>query len=573
MREEVFTKNLFEQEENEASGVSEKNPYRELQIFRFIKDSSSRDRLMDDITFAADWFEHPNVMGRAPRGEADFQAIRLIPLFYECYDALHEKTKVALDRFFLKRDFFSFYESENHSLMNRVSRYLASQFYLDKEVMFEQFDPWNPKELQERDKNYIHEFLNFRAKRGWGEFDSYAYSMEILMILNTLFAYTKDELLKKKTGMAIDVILLDMICDSKNGLYGGAHGRVYPAATLDSKKSGMFATYCYYFGMQCGVSEQEMKVPFSFLLSGYEPSPIVYDIEKNRKYPYVNRERKHLHSCHAWAGANICSATLEALSPYAISKQTYVGERYLLGAVNRQDAYPKGSMDAWYAHHQQHEWELTLLGGTDHRIFSHHPGEAGYHSQHNRWTGDMHCCCSVHYTNENTAISLYNITKPEKYDYINAYVPLFIFDEVVRKEKYIFLKYPGLYISMYFSAGYRVNQEDEFRDVELISDGRKHAVVLRVEPEEKYASMQAFMEDIHGKPVLFDSDAMRVEFDSVFLSYEGNGEGGKENIYPYDYLYDSPYMKSLWASGIIELKGEKLHCIYDFNKTEVETKL
>ena len=571
-REKIALEALFEKEEREYKGIEGKSPYRDRQIFRFIKDASSRVRLMDDITFAADWFEHPNVMGRSPRGEADFQAIRLVPLYFECYDALCDKAKEALDRFFLKRDFFSFYESENHALMNRVSRYLASQFYLDKDVLFEQFDPWTPKELYGKDGSYLHKFLDFRVKRGWGEFDSYGYSTEILMILNVLYAYTKDEKLKKKTGMAMDIILLDMICDSKNGLYGGAHGRIYPASALDTKHSGMFHVYCYYFGERCNISEKEISVPYSFLLSGYRPGEIVYDIEKNRTYPYINRERKHLHSCHAWHAANICTATLDALAPYAINKQTYVGERYLLGGINRQDMYPENIPDKWYAHHQQHEWELTLPGGTNHKIFSHHPSDPGYHKQHNRWTGDLGCCCSTHYTNENTAVSLYNITNPEKYDYINAYVPFEIFDEVVIEDKYIFLKYTGLYISIYFSEGYRVNKEDEYTDKELISSGRQHAVVLRVEHEEKYSSMQAFIEDISSKQVVFDKENMTVEFDSVFVSYNNNGENGKTNVYPYEYLYDSPYMKSVWNSGVIELSGKDIQCVYDFNTVTVNEK-
>ena len=315
-----------------------------------------------------------------------------------------------------------------------------------------------------------------------------------------------------------------------------------------------------------------ISVPYSFLLSGYRPGEIVYDIEKNRTYPYINRERKHLHSCHAWHAANICTATLDALAPYAINKQTYVGERYLLGGINRQDMYPENIPDKWYAHHQQHEWELTLPGGTNHKIFSHHPSDPGYHKQHNRWTGDLGCCCSTHYTNENTAVSLYNITNPEKYDYINAYVPFEIFDEVVIEDKYIFLKYTGLYISMYFSEGYRVNKEDEYTDKELISSGRQHAVILRVEHEEKYSSMQAFMEDISSKQVVFDKENMTVEFDSVFVSYNNNGENGKTNVYPYEYLYDSPYMKSVWNSGVIELNGKDIQCVYDFNTVTVNEK-
>jgi hypothetical protein len=317
------------------------------------------------------------------------------------------------------------------------------------------------------------------------------------------------------------------------------------------------------------MEEKDISVPFSYLLSGYIPGEIVYDIEKNRTYPYSNKERKHLHSCHAWHSARICQPTLDSLAPYAINKQTYVADRYILGGINRQDPYPDNHPDKWYAHHQQHEWELTLPGGTDTRIFSHHPSDPGYHKQHNRWTGDLGCCCSTHYTNENTAISLYNITNPEKYDYINAYVPLDKFDDVIMEDNYIFLKYTGLYISMYFSSGYRVNKEDEYTDRELLSNGRKHAVVLRVEHDEKYASMNEFIDEIHSKPVSFDSNNMTLEFDGIFVSYDKNAENGKENSYPYEYLYDSPYMKSVWNSGIIELKGKDMSCIYDFTTVKV----
>ena len=558
-------KGTIDYEEKEYRGEVQKNPFSTFKIFRFIKDESSRERLKDEVIFAADWFEHPNVLNRSPRGESDFQAIRLIPLFYECYDALDENARASLDRFFLKRDFFSFYESENHSLMNRVSRYLASQFYVGKGVLFEQFDPRTPEQLCINDAEYINTFLDFRAKRGWGEFNSYSYAVEILYILNILYAYSKDEQLKIKTAMTMDIILLDMICNSKNGLYGGAHGRVYPDEILDTMNNPMFAIYCYYFGSRYGFEENKKNIPTSLALSDYEPSEIVYNIEKNRKYPYMNKERKHLNSCHAWSSNSVCWATLNALSKCSICKQTYVSDKYILGAINMQDDYPQELPDAWYAHIQQHEWELTLLGGTNHKIFSHHPGEPGYDKQHNRWTGDLRCCCSTHYTNENTAVSIYNITNPEKFDYINAYIPLEVFDDVVKEEKYIFLKYTGLYISIYFSAGYTINNEDEFKNKEVISQGRKHAVVLRVENDEKYSSMEEFIDDIHSKPVIYDEDKNSVMFDSIYVSPEENGENGKTNVYPYEYLYNSPYMKSLWNSGIIELKDLNRTFIYDFN--------
>ena len=270
-------KSLCEIEEKQRTGAMAMNPYRTYTIFRFVTDPSMRDELMSEITFAADWFEHDNVMGRDPRGEADFEAIRLIPLFYECWDALDETAKQAMERFFLHRDYSSIYGSENHALMYRVSRYLAAQFWLGSGKCFEQFGQKTCEDVYAEDTDYINEFLDYRAERGWGEFDSFGYSAEIMLILSLLYAYTKNVEIKTKTGMMMDIILLD---DSKNGLYGGAHGRIYLNAALDTKYSGMFEIYCYYFGGRFGWTLSD--IPSALLLSDYVPSEIVYAVERGR---------------------------------------------------------------------------------------------------------------------------------------------------------------------------------------------------------------------------------------------------------------------------------------------------
>ena len=267
MRKAVMTA-LIEEEKRQSRGEKPMNAYRSLQIFRFVADPASRASLMKDITFAADWFEHDNVMGRDPRGEADFEAIRLIPLCYECWDALDETAKRAMERFFLCRDFSSIYGSENHALMYRVSRYLAAQFGFGGGRRFEQFGGKTTEEVYAEDTAYINEFLDFRARRGWGEFDSYGYGAEIVLILTLLYAYTQDAALKTKARRILDIILLDMICDSKNGLYGGAHGRIYPGAALDTKYSGMFQIYCFYFGERYD-SFMPAALPWALVLSYY----------------------------------------------------------------------------------------------------------------------------------------------------------------------------------------------------------------------------------------------------------------------------------------------------------------
>lgn len=512
------------------------------------------------LQLSADWFEYPHPPeGRDPQGEVDFIAIRIIGALYEsaCYDRMPPQIKESFRRFFTQRDYKSMHTSENHYLMFRVSRLLAAQFYQD--ALFENYG-MTAQACYETDVAYINEFLDFRAKYGWGEFDSLGYACEIMIILSTLHRYTKDAAMKQKCRMAMDVILLDMIADSEDALYGGAHGRSYPAAVLDRMSSAFVKLYRYYFGGRF-YDGKELDCA-NFYLSDYIPSDIVYEVLESKSFPYENRERKHLHSCTAW-NVDIRRDVLAKLTG-TINKYTYVSKEYILGSVNRQEDYPAGSPDGWYARHQQHEWELTLPGGGEHKIFTHHSAKADYYKINNRWTGDCGCCCGSFYTNRNTAVAMYNIEDQTRQPLINAYVPLDIFDAVIMREKYLFLTYRDLYISLYFDNGYRVNREDEYAGKELLSEGWQNAVVLRVEHRAGYASLEAFGKHVLALPVVFDREKKTVAFDGILLRRDGNSENGKENSYPYPMTYDCPFMRSVWGSGVIEVTAGKKRVVYDF---------
>ena len=66
---------------------------------------------------------------------------------------------------------------------------------------------------------------------------------------------------------------------------------------------------------------------------------------------------------------------------------------------------------------------------------------------------------------------MYNIDNQKQLPLINAYVDLELFEEKLLEEKYLFLAYQKMYISLYFDNGYRINHEDEFAEKELLSDG------------------------------------------------------------------------------------------------------
>ena len=512
------------------------------------------------LKHAATWYEHEHPTKRDPRGEADFVAIRLMMAIYEpsCWDKLPDDVKDAVKTFLLDRDISSMHGSENHSFMFHVSRLLTAQRFNDG-----YFSVYNmsAKEAYDFDTQYVIDFINFRAGRSWGEFDSLGYTFEELLILNTLYKYTDNDVLRLKAKMIMDIIMLDMLADSIGNLYGGAHGRSYPGAVINRDRSGMAGVYNYYFG------DANRGAPgIISYFSDYQPSDIIYEIEKNKKFPFENRERKHLHCMAEWM-RDIKWDVLNTVTG-SISKYTYVAGDYILGSVNRQEEYPLDYKGRGYARHQQQDWELTLPGGGDHKIFTHHLMPEGYYHINNRWTGDHGCCCGSYYTNKNTAMAMYNI-KPDKDPVVNVYCPLNIFSEKILEDNYLFLEYGKLYISLYLSEGYRINKEDNYADKELICEGYQHAAVLRVEYKDNFESLSAFAESIKSKPVVFDKEAKTVSFDGIELRTDGNSEGGKENIYPYGKVYDCYFMQSEYDSKVIEIINGDKKVIYDFIQNKI----
>jgi len=543
---------------NRLTATLQKDLYADEAIFLLIHDKNVEEA-EKQLHFTADWFEHPHPNGRDHRGEADFASIRMVNALFRCYDKVSDECRASLDNFFLRRDYSSIYGSENHSLMYRVSRLLAGEFYRGR--TFEQYG-LTAEEVISEDEKYIDDFLMYRARRAWGEFDSTGYAAEIMLILNVLYMYTSSEKLKKKAALSMDMILLDMIVDTKNGVYGGAHGRIYEHGALNSLSSGMYSYYCYYFGAAEGYPAPLMSQTAA-ILSDYYPSDIVCKVAKNRTYPYENRERKHLHVCGAWVGG-IHQGLLDAVEGLSIDKYIYICEDYMLGGVTHQDIYPPDT-DRWYAHHQQHEWELKLPGDGRAKIFSHHPGDPGYHHTHNQWTGDNGCDCGTHFCTKDTAISMYNIEKEKEFPYINADIPLEFFSEKLLDKNYIFLRNGKLYIMVWFSNDYHFVTEGNTAGFEVLSDGRKHAFICHVEYADKYESIEAFAAAMKAMPIFFDRDTMTVEFNGIRMDYKDRYVNGEKQAFPYTKLYDSPYLQSEYGSGILHVTDGTDSAVLDFN--------
>lgn len=508
---------------------------------------------------AAQYMDLPHPGGRDVTGENDFAAIRLTAALYLVRDKMEPETLTLIKRFLLERNFTSCYFSENHVFMVHVARYLAAQ------ALGEDFKQFNltAAEAMAIDKQYMMDFIRFRAKRGVGEFTS-SYLEEDMFMLGMLSNYCADKELQNMAQMGVNLLALEAFNNlNAEGMLCGGSGRTYPDALLNTKASVPAKLWAMLIAL-------EARPSVNFVLAPFIPDDFVIEAIKNRSFPAEVFERKHLHSMCAWQGDSHDDAWLETLEQAgAISKYTYLCEEYGIGAIQKQDAYPEGNPDdAIYAHHQQVEWSLVLPAREEDRhtkIFSHHPGDFG---EHNYWSGDLKCCCNQSFATRDTVMTIYNITHPGELDFTHLFLEAAKFNEVRYEPNWIFLRHEDRLIAVYMANGYEAVTEGEYAGCEFISRGLKNAYICRVGLLENYGSLDAFIKVTRALPLSFDKAAMRLAFDNLYLTPCENGINGQKNEYPYPDVYHAPWCRAKWNESVIEVFGPK-PARMDFNENKV----
>ncbi|MCK4607823.1 MAG: hypothetical protein KAU35_11045 [candidate division Zixibacteria bacterium] len=513
------------------------------------------------LCHVAEWFDHSHPTGRSHDGECDFAAMKLCRAFHLFRNGslLSRHTLQRIKRFFLTQDFKSKYDSENHHLLFRTSRYLMSSVWLDSS--FEAYGRAG-QELAAADANWLDAYIRFRARRGWGEFDSSCYIVPDLECLFGLYDYAPSPKLRRLAEMMITVLLADMAVDSLEGMYCGPHGRIYEAHALDHRNEPSFPLQYLYFGdvPQDWLGDRGTLV--DALVSDYRPPDILLRIATRRRKPYENLERKHLHN----------TSDVLPSQPFAgsIRKYTYWTPHYVLGCVQRQDPYPADCPGRWYSHHEQHEWDLTIAGHPRTRIFTHHPGKKG--NEHGYWTGDLSCGCGYFLQHRNILLALYDIPPGEPYQYIHAYVPREAFDGILERDGLLVLRKNKVLVGLRLLGGYTWTTSGPYRDKEVISHGPRNGVICEVGLLSDYGSPEALADEMAANETSFDDKVMVLCYRShrtgeLRLNTRGLREvNGQELDLEYP-TYSCPYLHSDWDSGVIDLKHGGNHARLDFRET------
>ena len=511
----------------------------------------------------AEWFDrplHPEMESRGHDGPCTFVAMRLCRAWFlfKDSDLLAKRTRELIRRFFLEFDLHSRHNSENHHMLFHTSRYLMA-----REMPGEIFKGYDCRgeDLIGKDAEWLKTFIRYRSRRGWGEWDSACYFQVDWNCLLNLHDYAADKELQSLAAMMLDLMLADMAVDSINGMYCGAHGRIYdPHALNHSTENTRTHQYLYFGNLPDNAVTWPRPVQIDPLVSSYRPRRIVLDIALDRSRPYDNRERKHLHNVQDVLPVKPLDGSIRKITRYT--------PHYVLGAVQFQDPYPPGLKAGWYARHSQHEWDLSFGTRPGARLFTHHPNGAGATS-HSYWTGDSRCGCVSTFQHNTALLALYDIPADQPKQFIHAYVPHDSLDAVIEEEGWIFVREGKAVAALLMLGGHQFTTGGAWKDLEVISPGAQNGAVCEVGLLKDFGGFDAFKRAIAASNVHFDREKMTLIYKSnqsgeITINTRGRREvdGCAVNLdYP---AYGSPYMQSDWDSGVITLTHRNQKETLDF---------
>jgi hypothetical protein len=507
--------------------------------------------------------------------------------------------------------------TENHQILFNAAAYLLGQRYPDRVFLNSGL---TGREKMAATRPRILRWLDLRYHTGFSEWLSHVYYDEDLVALLNLVDFCADEELATKAAMVIDLILLDMACNSLKGVFGSSHGRSYENTKKHAAQEGTTDTAKLLFG--CGIFSgfDNMSAPCFALSERYRMPRVLYEIASDPREEMVHRQRMGIRlddavrwglgfddhedgmvwlSLEAYAHPRTINLVLEMfdafnwwendfLAPFKAQRRLINGMRRvgLLPTLARlvikdatrntreevnivthrtPDTMLSSAVDyrPGYGGDQQHIWQATL--GPEAVVFTTHPARREGPSP-NYWTGSgtLPRVAQV----KNVAIIVYEInTRPGLYItnkllFTHAWFPRSAFDEVVERGRWICGRRGDGYVALASQHPMRPGAEDS--DNELIVEGRRNIWVCETGRRAVDGSFVDFVARIA---------AARLEFDGQSVVYHSPSQGrlvfGWRGPFTQDgavvplagfWRYDNPYSATPFADDriTVEARGESL---------------
>ncbi|WP_159518084.1 hypothetical protein [Sunxiuqinia indica] len=432
--------------------------------------------------------------------------------------------------------------------------------------------------------SYFNKYFLERAKKGFFlEVASPHYMAVSVPYLTDIFDLCGDSVLVQKAGKFLDAVWADWALDQLNGVRGGAKTRVKDGNKWDG---AMYNQSRFYFGGEGSASDHY----FTQLISKYQLNPIIWKIALDRQglgeFAYLSR--KPGEEENKWPRPLGTERTMLCDTEARFVRYSWITPDYILGCQMDHPAAVHSHLSV------QARWlGIIFKGENSPRVY---PTDVSVNTR--GWTNEHALCRAV----QTERVMLVQQTRrffqvnpdwyPSKTMIGNDYGIYFgqNHDRLVEKDGWIFVENGDAFLAVRVVIG-----DDSVPGVhsELVENSyvwspNRNMIYLK----DKYAGMifeasrrvlhqtlEAFMEDVLNNPLVLDKTVV-AGFN--ILHYLGCGKDASElyfNLanneismidgeridYSPEMLFDSPFIKSKYGSGIIKINKDDQEIILDFN--------
>ena len=165
-------------------------------------------------------------------------------------------------------------DTENHLLLYYTSLYLWPQLW-PADPASEWFTGKSSAENMAEARQWIEAWVKLTTTRGQGEYDSPHYMGVYLLPMSYLAAWAKDPAMKKRATMMLDYLIADYAPENLDGLYVGAHSRVYEHQLLEKCTTYPAISDGYGLAWAIPLTVADGFIPYYAFASAYEPPEIL----------------------------------------------------------------------------------------------------------------------------------------------------------------------------------------------------------------------------------------------------------------------------------------------------------
>ncbi len=471
-------------------------------------------------------------------------------------------------------------DTENHWLLYYTCLYLAAQMW-PAEPGSEWYTGKSSEENLDEARQWIESWVRLTTTRGQGEYDSPHYMGVYLVPMSYLAAWAKDPAMKKRAAMMLDYLIADYAAENLDGLYVGAHSRVYDRQVVEKWANVSTNFGWYWFGVGRPMIPPDGFLTSYLLASAYQPPEILQHIATDRTKPYTHYERKRTR--HRWRFYDQRDGQ--------VYKTTYVRREYAVSSDQGGILQPI----------QQHSWDVTWTvpdpRGVQNTLFTLHPYssirelqtfftlgpdtgvDAVVRSKKSYDSPDKFVGGSPYekiFQDQDSVIALYDIPPGIRFPHINGF---FSRDLAAMQEDasgWIFARGGEAFIAC------RPLQPYTWKPIEgggnrLFSPYLKNGIIVQVAPASGYPDLDAFRRAILALPLEFKTDPTpQVRFrtlrgKTMEFTY---GQTPRLDGRPLDYahwpLFGGPFVEAAVDSEQLTLKYGNMRRILDFRNLTVK---